>query len=242
MPTPDWRHALRDLATRLAGTVEPITFVIGAGSSMSSGTPTTQAAFDSVAAHTSRMPAAAVRDRLHEVAPADRRAALNPLFRDIVPGIGYRALAALGRTRRVNVLNLNWDPLVVEACARLGVPCDAYDIRNFRDTSQPNCRQTPASRASICMGTWRMIHGSAEVRHLASHQMKFATSTNTIGKRRVSSRACRSWRIRTSFASCMTCVISSSPSLKKRSGRSFVTRLARPRTWCVEPSNCPPPT
>jgi hypothetical protein len=50
------------------------------------------------------------------------------MFAEIRPHVGYLSLAAIGRHRRVIVANLNWDPLISQACTELGVPYRTFDL------------------------------------------------------------------------------------------------------------------
>ena len=51
------------------------------------------------------------------------------MFEDCSPNIGHYCLAALARSRRVVVLNLNWDDMVAQAASALEVECDHFDIQ-----------------------------------------------------------------------------------------------------------------
>ena len=85
-------------------------------------------------------------------------ASLEPIFAQLRPHVGYRCLAALARSRRVVVINLNWDPLVTMACDLLNVPWVAYDIgdRAQWDASAtlPNKSESkqPGSRRRLSKG------------------------------------------------------------------------------------------
>lgn len=125
---PDWWPYASDLASALRGTADPITFVLGAGASLSSGAPPTAEVEETLRAAATRIPASDLRKRIHEISDGDVRKALDPLFSQLVPHIGYRCLATLARRRRVLVINLNWDPLVAMACDLARVPVVTYDI------------------------------------------------------------------------------------------------------------------
>ena len=71
-----------------------------------------------------------ILSNLHRVADDDKATALARRFMDLTPFVGYRCLAALGRPRRVLVVNMNWDPLLLAVCDRLGVPCVNFDLRD----------------------------------------------------------------------------------------------------------------
>jgi hypothetical protein len=68
-----------------------------------------------------------IRERLHEILDDELRGAIAPLFADVCPNSGYRLLAALGRQRRVNVVTLNWDSAMEQACGESGVALATFD-------------------------------------------------------------------------------------------------------------------
>ena len=124
-----WRDAVHDLALSLGGD-DPLLVVLGAGGSLSSNAPGTgevDRAFRDAMTH---VPPEELEDRIHHLPPADVRATLAPLFADVSPYVGYRCLAAIARTRRVVVFNLNWDPLPGRACDLLDVPYVSYDLKD----------------------------------------------------------------------------------------------------------------
>jgi hypothetical protein len=141
---PTWRGVARDCARTLARGDGPVSFVIGAGASLTSGAPSTERVFQALRDATQgRLRSDSIRALIHQIGESDKQAILRPLFEDISPYVGYLSLAALGRHRRVVVANLNWDPLIANACAALGVPCRSFDIADssayqMLDELQPN--------------------------------------------------------------------------------------------------------
>jgi hypothetical protein len=113
-PVP-WESVLNDLVVALAGSDGPLVFVLGAGCSISSGGPTTIAAFRHLDEGLQRL-TAAQRSFASSQSPAEKRARLEPAFAKFSPGIGYMLLASLARSRKVYVINFNWD-LGVEVAA-----------------------------------------------------------------------------------------------------------------------------
>jgi len=124
----EWMRAARDLGQVLRNDREPLTVLVGAGSSLSSGAPSTPAATDALEHSTTRFPAGALPDLAHTMDDRDKSASLMPLFGQVVPSVGYRCLAALGRDRRVTVLDLNWEGAAEAAAEKIHVPCQAYDV------------------------------------------------------------------------------------------------------------------
>jgi hypothetical protein len=125
-----WHAAARDLGHALAPG-GPLTVLLGAGASLSSGAPSYTAVNTTVATKIARrLPAAQLPDELHTVNERDMAAGLAPGFAGVSPSLGYWSLAALARDRPVTVLDLNWDPAAEDAARALGVPYLAYDIRD----------------------------------------------------------------------------------------------------------------
>jgi hypothetical protein len=125
----NWRSVVSDLAGAVTRSDRPLTFIAGAGASLSSDAPSTtkvEAAFRS--AMDGRFGELPVRDLLHLVSEHEKQDILAPLFNTVVPYVGYRSLAALGRHRRVHLLNLNWDGAAVAACQELHVPHVVFDL------------------------------------------------------------------------------------------------------------------
>lgn len=110
-----WLDEVRGLVELLrTSPEEPITFLIGAGASLSSGAPSTadvEAALKAV--NGGDLPET-------ELTEIEKRTVVR-LFDRFEPYLGYNALAAMARTRPVYVLNLNWDDGVERAAAAAGV-------------------------------------------------------------------------------------------------------------------------
>jgi hypothetical protein len=112
------------LVESFTGTLEPggpMTFVIGAGASISSNAPSTEAV------ELRWLDSHLFKDResllkgIAELGDAQKINPIRELFSRVRPFIGYQCLAALGRHRQVLVLNLNWDDALEQACGGLGV-------------------------------------------------------------------------------------------------------------------------
>lgn len=123
-----------DFAAELGGAIKAagaVTFVLGAGCSVTSDCPSTTKVIDAVEAAFGQRLGKGGLDHLHEITTLEQAAVIQPLFSKIEPHAGYLSLAVLGRHVRVVVLDLNWDPLVATACRQLGVQCRAVDIRDL---------------------------------------------------------------------------------------------------------------
>jgi hypothetical protein len=116
-----------DLAKVIASHIRPITFVFGAGASLSSGAPSTPTVHKRFAEVTKGRFRGRVREHFHELTRPEVREHLQPLFAKVVPDVGYRLLASLARTRRIYVLALNWDDAVKKACDAVDVPVAWFD-------------------------------------------------------------------------------------------------------------------
>lgn len=126
-----WESVLNDLVVALASSDDPLVFVLGAGCSISSGGPTTIAAFRQLDEGLQRL-TAAQRSFASGQSPAEKRARLQPAFAEFSPGIGYLLLASLARGRKVYVINFNWDLGVEMAAKKLGVPCERFEPRHAK--------------------------------------------------------------------------------------------------------------
>jgi hypothetical protein len=126
---PSWSRAAHDLALAL-GKSDRLTLVLGAGASVTSGAPETSLVVSTLRKAASRLGSGEIREQLHAMSQIDRQAAIGPLFLSCIPNIGYRCLAAMARSRRLLILNMNWDPLLRQACSMLDVPCYSFDIKD----------------------------------------------------------------------------------------------------------------
>src|SRR4051812_29819849 len=97
----DFFGGRRELACGVGSHRRPLTFVLGAGASLSSNAPTTPSVNERLQEATKYRLGDLVRERLHEIVDDDVRDAVAPLFGQIRPNVGYRLLAALSRVRRV---------------------------------------------------------------------------------------------------------------------------------------------
>jgi hypothetical protein len=131
----------RDLARAIAGHDRPLTFVLGAGASLSSGAPSTPKVHERLHEATEGRFHGHVREHIHELSRQEVRDHLRPLFVDVLPDVGYRMLAALSRTRRINVVSLNWDDAVRKACAACNVPF--YELDPLREGATQTVEELP---------------------------------------------------------------------------------------------------
>lgn len=108
----------------------PVTLLIGAGGSRSSGAPGTEQVLGRCKEMNSDIfrTDTDVYERFSEVPVRDRDKLIRPLFEDVKPYVGYRCLAALASQRPICVVNLNWDGCVQEACDQIDVPCTSLDL------------------------------------------------------------------------------------------------------------------
>src|ERR1044071_8712431 len=121
------------------GPPEPLTFLLGAGASLSSGGPKTG---DILATCRRMRPGVfptdkAVYDEFStSLTSIEREQIIAPLFRDSDPYVGYRCLVAMARSRPVFVVNLNWDSNVSRAGERSDVPVSSFDLKDVEEGQQ----------------------------------------------------------------------------------------------------------
>src|SRR6476646_6075583 len=110
------------LAGQAAATV---TFLLGAGASLSSGAPSTpQVIAELTEKFPEEFPSSEISEGMDAISDPQVETAIRPLFEKIEPHVGYLSLAALARKTRVLIVNLNWDPAVeIAALERIGVKC-----------------------------------------------------------------------------------------------------------------------
>lgn len=133
----------------MAAHQRPLTFVLGAGATLSSGAPTTPAVHAKLEKATQMRLGALIRERLHMIVDEEVRDQLQPLFEHVVPNTGYRVLAALGRDRRINIINLNWDDAAERACRDAGVSCAVFDPLDGPTLIQVEATLPPAAGVLI---------------------------------------------------------------------------------------------
>jgi hypothetical protein len=129
---------LVDLAASIRRSRRPVTFLIGAGASISSGAPATaevEAAFAPL--QQGRYAGQDLRAVLHTLPKAEKQDILAPLFAGVRPNVGYRALAALAMHKPVIVLNLNWDGALSDAAAMVGTKEHCRDIQDIDPLAPP---------------------------------------------------------------------------------------------------------
>ena len=124
-----WLNLVADLAAALRGE-DSFTFLLGAGASLTSGAPSTRRLERSwLDAYPTRLRCREeLRENLGELTEQEKQSAIEGLFENIQPHIGYHCLAALGRDRPILVVNLNWDDALERACEQLGVPCESIEL------------------------------------------------------------------------------------------------------------------
>jgi hypothetical protein len=100
-----------------------VTFMLGAGASRSSGAPSTEQVLQELCTvyPDDFSEPAEVRRKVDRLNRAQVDNCIRPLFRHARPHVGYLSLAALAKSVRVLVVNLNWDPLFESACKRMGI-------------------------------------------------------------------------------------------------------------------------
>ena len=132
------KDTLVDLATSIRRARRPVTFLIGAGASISSGAPTTaQVAAAFATLQHGRYAGQDLRAVLHTLPEREKQDILEPLFASVRPNVGYRALAALATHKPVIVLNLNWDHALRDAAAIVGVTEQRLDIQDVDPLAPP---------------------------------------------------------------------------------------------------------
>ncbi len=111
-----------------------VTFLLGAGASISSGAPSTPEVIDALTKQfPDEFPNSEISEGMDVISDSQVATAIRPLFEDIEPNVeprvephvGYLSLAALAKSTRVLIVNLNWDSAVeIAALERIGgVPC-----------------------------------------------------------------------------------------------------------------------
>lgn len=100
----------------------PLTFVLGAGASISSGGPTTESIEKEWLSALDFTDAAELHEKITQLGHQQKIDPIRPLFESIKPFIGYHCLASLARERPILVINLNWDEALERACESVSVP------------------------------------------------------------------------------------------------------------------------
>lgn len=164
-----WRDLTSDVGATLARSRDPITFLIGAGCSITSGCPSVPQVDDAIKAATNGRLQGNHRNLFHEIPSKERLEILQPLFRPAKPYVGYYSLAALARERAVIVLSLNWDLMPEQSCAALGIPCTSFDL--FNPPAGFDIVRAVQRPGLICIH----LHGSTETdpRFAKLHTLKF---------------------------------------------------------------------
>jgi len=139
-------------------TVAPITFLLGAGASLSSGAPETADILK--ACRRSRPALFPTDDDVYEkfstrLTSSERNKIIRPLFRDVEPYIGYRCLASMARSRPIFVVDLNWD-----SCVKVAGECVGVEVRSFDLADVAKGRQAiEEARREGCGVVSAHVHG-----------------------------------------------------------------------------------
>ena len=132
---------------------EPLTFLLGAGASLSSGGPGTA---DILAACREMRPEVfpdddAVYDKFSTALTTGERARIiEPLFEKVGAYVGYRCLVAMARFRPVYVVNLNWDSCVRCAGERVGVPVHSFDLEDVEEGERALAAVEEDGKGVVC--------------------------------------------------------------------------------------------
>ena len=110
----------------------PLTLLLGAGASLSSGGPRT---VDILTECKRRRPDVfpsdeAVYDEFSQLTSKERDRLIRPLFKKVQPYVGYRCLAAMAKSRPIFIVNLNWDGCIKQAGDLVDVPVERFDLKN----------------------------------------------------------------------------------------------------------------
>lgn len=168
-----WIKRLDSLTTYITNAnSNVITFVIGAGASLSSGAPTTRQVIDALTAYGYFRDEESLRSEIHTINETFKRAAISKLFPNpLVPYLGYRAMAAIAQSIRVLVLNLNWDSAFENACESLGVICATCDIDD-PDSIREALRND--ENQAICVHLHGSLTGNAPLRFGTLETLQFS--------------------------------------------------------------------
>jgi hypothetical protein len=116
-----------------------VTFILGAGCSLSAGAPTTAQIDHALREATSaRFKGLDLRDALHQMPEQEKQDILLPLFEKVGVNPGYMAIAALATVKPVVAINLNWDLALENACRRARAAVTVVDIVDGPRTSWPS--------------------------------------------------------------------------------------------------------
>jgi len=132
---------------------DPLTFLLGAGSSYSSGGPRTADILKSC--REARGNAFGSDEEVYEwfssrLANRERNRIIRPLFSDTTPYVGYRCLAAMADARPIIVVNLNWDDCVKQAAEKVSVPFQRFDLKDVARGSTLIEQARKSGRGIVC--------------------------------------------------------------------------------------------
>ncbi|HVV77150.1 MAG TPA: SIR2 family protein [Mycobacteriales bacterium] len=135
--------AARSIGRLLSAHEEPLTVWLGAGASISSGAPATDAC---VEAFRELLRGRGDVDDIHNITDLpgnitdfERSNAVAPLFADFSPYLGLRLLVSLARERPLRIITTNWDGGVERSCELIGLPCRSFDIAKMTDDDWQVC-------------------------------------------------------------------------------------------------------
>jgi hypothetical protein len=132
-----WISMAQEVGRHLAGQPDDtVTFLLGAGASVSSGAPSTPQVIGNLTERfPEEFPNSEISDGMDAISDPQVETAIRPLFKDkddrskIEPHVGYLSLAALAKSTRVLIVNLNWDSAVeIAALERIGVNCTSIEL------------------------------------------------------------------------------------------------------------------
>lgn len=140
---PRWLALANELGGVIGRSSRPVCFVIGAGCSLTAGAPTTASVETELTNATqARFAGHDIRDVIDLLPEAEKQDILLPLFSRTTYNVGYLSLAALATRRSVFVINLNWDTALNNACRRLGVETEMFDL-GISPSKWPRIDPTP---------------------------------------------------------------------------------------------------
>lgn len=155
--TPDhnWLEAATDFALGVKRSNAAVALMLGAGASLSSGAPTTAQVHQALERATrGRSSGEDLRSFLHRISSREQQEILAPLFKNTNPSVGYRSLASIARTKRIHILNLNWDTLVEDSCELLKIPYVSFDIKDWK-SNEDKIKGLPPAQGIVCVH----VHG-----------------------------------------------------------------------------------
>ena len=108
---------------------DEITFVLGAGGSISSGAPPTRTvdSYIQKSVETRRFEGEELGHAFAQITRDERIRSVSRLFDGSAPHLGYHCLVALARHRLVRIVTFNWDENIELAARKQHVECASFD-------------------------------------------------------------------------------------------------------------------